>query len=149
MRITRTALFFAACVLAGAAAAQTTAPPPLNLQLPPSDLPATAATTASHPATDRNGNPTSPPGVYYGDHSIPPSDAGERVAAQRCDDSTYNQAQVHGSASMGVMGGNHISGNYQSATLNINKNLGDCEHPAGGVGFTIHVRQSQFHGRGW
>lgn len=148
--ITRTILFTAACLLAGAAAAQTTAPPPLNLQLPPSDMPAAASTAAARPATDRNGNPTSAPGVYYGDHSGPAIPASEtRVAAQRCDDSTYNQAQLHGSASMGVMGGNHISGNYQAATLNMTKNLGDCEHPTGGIGFTIHVSQSQFHGRRW
>lgn len=147
MKTIRHAALLAASLIATTAWAQD-AGKPLNLKLPPqsdmppTDLPARSASTAK-PAS-------STPGMYYGDTSGSTSHADERSASlQRCDDSTYNQAQVHGSASMGVMGGNHISGNYQSATLNINKNLGDCEHPAGGVGFTIHVRQSQFHGRGW
>lgn len=153
MNTIRTIALLAACSFAGAACAQN-ANKPLNLQLPPSDMPVAASTAAhpatSHPATDRHGNPTSAPGVYYGDHSgpaIPASDA--RVAAQRCDDSTYNQPQMHGSASMGVMGGNHVSGSYQAATINVTKNLGDCEHPAGGVGLSIHVGQGQYHGRHW
>lgn len=152
MNTIRTAVFAAAaCLLAGSAVAQSTSAP-LNLQLPPSDMPAVAGTAAAaHPATDRNGNPTSAPGVYYGDHSGPAIPASEtRVAAQqRCDDSTYNQTQLHGSASMGVMGGNHVSGNYQAATLHMTKNLGDCEHPTGGIGVTISVGQSQLHGRHW
>lgn len=144
---------FLICLVSGAAWAQSSGQP-LNLQLPPSDLPAAASTTASrpapHPTTNAYGNPVSPPGVYYGDHSGPAIPASEtRVAAQRCDDSTYNQPQMHGSASMGVMGGNHVSGNYQAATINMTKNLGDCEHPAGGIGLSIHVSQSQFHGRHW
>lgn len=154
MNAIRNAALLAACIMAGAASAQTSKPP-LNLQLPPSDMPVATSTTASHPAshpaTDRYGNPVSPPGVYYGDHSGPAAPAGdERVAAaQRCDDATYNQPQVHGSASMGVMGGNHVSGNYQAATVNMTKNLGDCEHPSGTVGLSIRVGQSRFDGRHW
>lgn len=152
MNTIRVAVFLAAGFVAGAASAQS-ANPPLNLQLPPSDLPAAASTVASqpvsHPTVDRYGNPTSAPGVYYGDHSGASASAPERVAAQHCDDSTYNQPQVHGSASMGVMGGDHVSGNYQAATINMTKNLGDCEHPSGGVGLSIHVSQSQIHGRHW
>ena len=152
MNAIRNAVMFAACLVAGVASAQTSSKPPLNLQLPPSDVPAAASTAASHPAskpaTDRYGNPVSPPGVYYGDHSGP-AHAGERVAAQRCDDATYNQPQMHGSASMGVMGGNHVSGNYEAATVNMTKNLGDCEHPSGTVGLSIHVSQSRFDGRHW
>jgi hypothetical protein len=148
----RNAALFAACLVAGVASAQT-GKPPLNLQLPPSDLPATASTTASHPAShvtaDRYGNPVSPPGVYYGDTSGRPAAADARVAAQRCDDASYNQLQTHGSASVGVMGGNHVSGNYQAATINMTKNLGDCENPSGAVGFSIHVSQSRFDGRHW
>lgn len=152
MNAIRSAALLAACLAAGAASAQT-AKPPLNLQLPPSDVPAAASTAASHPAnkpaTDRYGNPVSPPGVYYGDHSGPASNANDRVAAQHCDDATYNQPQMHGSASMGVMAGNHVSGNYQAATINMTKNLGDCEHPTGTVGLSIHVGQSRFDGRHW
>jgi hypothetical protein len=98
---------------------------------------------------DRYGNPVSPPGVYYGDTSGRPSSADARVAAQRCDDATYNKPQMHGSASMGVMGGSHVSGNYEAATINMTKNLGDCEHPSGNVGVSIHVSQSRFNGRHW
>lgn len=149
MNAVRTVSLFACCVVAGVASAQT-AKPPLNLQLPPSDMPVAASTAASQPKVDRYGNPVSPPGVYYGDHSgpaIPASDA--RMAAQRCDDATYNQPQVHGSASMGVMAGNHVSGNYQAATVNMTKKLGDCEHPTGTVGLSIRVGQSRFDGRHW
>jgi hypothetical protein len=152
MNAIRNAALLAACIVAGAASAQTSKPP-LNLQLPPSDLPAAASTAASHPArqsaTDRYGNPVSPPGVYYGDTSGRPAHVDERVAAQRCDDATYNQPQVHGSASMGVMGGNHVSGNYEATTVNMTKNLGDCEHPSGSVGLSIRVGQSRFDGRHW
>lgn len=143
--------FLAACLLSGIAPAQNAGGQALNLQLPPSDLPVAASTAGNHasgkPATDRNGNPTSAPGVYYGDTSGRKANAGERVAAQRCDDATYNQPQMHGSASMGVMGGNHVSGSYQAGTINITKNLGDCEHPSGGIGVSISVGQGQFHGR--
>lgn len=152
MNTIRTIALLAVCLFGGAAWAQD-AGKPLNLQLPPSDLPAAASTSASHPANrpanDRNGNPTSAPGVYYGDTSSRPAYADERIAMQRCDDSTYNQPQVHGSASMGVMGGNHVSGNYQAATINMTRNLGDCEHPSGTVGFSIHLGQSRFGGRHW
>jgi len=50
---------------------------------------------------------------------------------------------------MGVIGGNHVSGNYQAATINMTKNLGDCEHPSGTVGLSIRVGQSRFDGRHW
>ncbi|MGH8190277.1 MAG: hypothetical protein ACREP2_02395 [Rhodanobacteraceae bacterium] len=167
MNTIRNAIALAACLVAGAAWAQS-AHPPLNLQLPPGDVPATAGTAASPPANlqtppgmpaaspapkppahDANGNPTSPPGVYYGDTSGRVYSPNRRVAAQRCDDSTYNQPQTHGSVSMGVMGGNHVSGDYQAGTFSVTKNLGDCEHPSGAVGFSISVGQSRFHGRGW
>ncbi|MDE2225103.1 MAG: hypothetical protein KGJ46_07515 [Xanthomonadaceae bacterium] len=152
MNAIHNAALFACCLAAGVASAQTSNQP-LNLQLPPSDMPVAASTTAIHPAThsatDRYGNPVSPPGVYYGDTSGRPANAGERVATQRCDDATYNQPQVHGSASMGVMGGNHVSGNYQAATVNMTRNLGDCEHPSGSVGLSISVGQSRFGGRHW
>ncbi|MGH8214675.1 MAG: hypothetical protein ACREPZ_03145 [Rhodanobacteraceae bacterium] len=168
MNTIRNTAALAACLVAGAACAQA-ARQPLNLQLPPGDVPAASSTAAdrpsnlqrppgmpaaastapSPPARDANGNPTSPPGVYYGDHSGSTADAGQYAAAQRCDDATYNQPQTHGSVSMGVMGGNHVSGNYQAGTFSFTRNLGSCERPAGGVGFSIHVSQSRFHGRGW
>lgn len=136
-----------ACLLAAPAWAQS-ASQPLNLKLPPqsdmppTDLPARSASTTK-PAS-------STPGMYYGDTSGSTSHADERSASlQRCDDSTYNQAQMHGSVGMGVVAGNHTSGNYQTGAVNISKNLGDCDHPSGSVNFSIGVGQSHFHGRGW
>lgn len=152
MNTIRNASFLAGCLCAAAAWAQQPAQP-LNLQLPPGMVPAAASTSASPPANlpshDAHGNPTSAPGVYYGNHSGRAGNVDQRVATQRCDDSTYNQPQTHGSVSMGVMGGNHVSGNYQSGTISVTKNLGDCEHPTGNVGFSISVGQSRLHGRGW
>jgi len=143
----RLVIAFTAGLLATSAMAQNSGQP-LNLKLPPqndlppSDLPAHSAST-SKPAS-------SAPGMYYGDTSGSTSASDERAAnAQHCDDSTYNQAQMHGSVGMGVMAGNHVSGNYQTGTVNITKNLGDCDHPTGGVSFSIGVGQGHFHGRGW
>ena len=81
---------------------------------------------------------------------MPPTDLPASSASlQRCDDSTYNQAQVHGSVGMGVVAGNHASGNYQTGTVSVSKQLGDCDHPSGSVNFSIGVGQGHFHGRGW
>ncbi|MEW9624196.1 hypothetical protein [Rhodanobacter geophilus] len=144
----RLVIALTASLLASAALAQTSGQP-LNLKLPPqgdmppSDLPAHGA-SAAKPAS------SSAPGVYYGDTSGRMSDSGERSASvQRCDDSTYNQAQMHGSVGMGVVAGNHMSGNYQTGAVSITKNLGDCDHPTGSVNFSIGVGQGNFHGRGW
>jgi hypothetical protein len=143
----RLVIALTASLLATAALAQTSGQP-LNLKLPPqndlppSDLPAHSA-SASKPAS-------SAPGMYYGDTSGSTSASDERTAsAQRCDDSTYNQAQMHGSVGMGVVAGNHVSGNYQTGAVSITKNLGDCDHPTGSVNFSIGVGQGNFHGRGW
>ena len=145
----RLVIALTASLLATAALAQTSGQP-LNLKLPPqngmppSDLPAHSS-SAAKPASG-----SSAPGMYYGDTSGSTSAADEHTAsAQRCDDSTYNQAQMHGSVGMGVMAGNHMSGNYQTGAVNITKNLGDCDHPTGAVSFSIGVGQGHFHGRGW
>lgn len=118
---------------------------PLNLKLPPqkdmppTDLPAHAG-SASKPAS-------STPGMYYGDTSGSTSHADKRSASlQPCDDSTYNQAQVHGSVGMGVVTGNHWgSGTYNSGAVNITQRTGDCSHPTGSIGLSIGV--SRFNGR--
>jgi len=132
---------------------------PLNLKLPagdgmpPSDLPASSSTSATadttKPATaGTSGKPA--PGVYYGDTSGRMGNSGHDTAsAKPCDDSTYNQAQMHGSVGMGVVGGSHMSGSYQTGTVNITKNLGDCDHPTGAVSFSIGVGNGNFHGRRW
>ena len=156
-----------ATLLAAPAWAQSTTQP-LNLKLPPGELPAASsvaapahdaaatATGAAHAAsTATAGSATinqrrDPPGVYYGDTSGRMGDT-EVARDQRpeCDDSTYNQAQMHGSVGMGVMAGNHMSGNYQTGTVGVTKRLGDCDHPTGAVSFSIGVGKSNFHGRGW
>ncbi|MBS0584635.1 MAG: hypothetical protein JSS42_16215 [Proteobacteria bacterium] len=69
-----------------------------------------------------------------------------RMRPASCDDATYNQAQVHGSLGMGVVGGNHISGNYQTGNVNISKATGSCDHPTGGVSLSISVGQGNFNG---
>lgn len=154
MNMFRNAALLAACLFAGPALAQSTRPPPLNLQLPPGDVPAAAGTVAHPPAApatpahDAHGNATSPPGVYYGDTSGRAGNEQARVAYQ-CDDSTYNQPQTHGSFGMGVMGGDHLGGAYQTGTVSVTKNLGSCDHPTGSVGFSISVGQGRFHGRRW
>ncbi len=151
----------AATLLVGSVWAQSA--PPLNLKLPansnmpPSSLPASsssarAAADASQPATaSSTGKPA--PGVYYGDTSGRMGNTGrDTTAAQACDDSTYNQPQMHGSVGMGVVGGSGISGSYQTGTVNVTKNLGDCEHPTGAISFSIGVGNGNFHGRdrrGW
>lgn len=128
-------------LLTTTAAAQTTGKP-LNLKLPPSDVPAASASTAKPP-----GNA---PGVYYGDTSGRTAADDDLAAdsATRCDDATYNDAQVHGSVSTGVVAGSHVSGNYQGASVNISKALGSCDHPTGGVNFSVSGSTGHFHGRG-
>jgi hypothetical protein len=128
-------------LLAATAWAQTPAKP-LNLKLPPSDLPAAASTTAAPRTHDA-------PGTYYGDTSGRMGNA-EAASDERpdCDDSTYNQPQMHGSVGMGVVGGNHVSGNYQTGTVNLTKAFGSCDHPTGGVSISVGAGNGRFHGRG-
>lgn len=126
-------------LLASPAWAQSTAKP-LNLKLPPGELPA-ASSTAAAPAHNA--------GVYYGDTSGRMGNA-EVASDDRpdCDDSTYNQPQMHGSVGMGVMGGSHMSGNYQTGTVNISKAFGSCDEPSGGISISVGAGSGHFHGRG-
>ena len=146
---------------------------PLNLKLPPGEMPAASASAASAPASasssatvtgsvpalppPADASPASQPpthaapGVYYGDTSGSMGDTGSgRTPA--CDDSTYNQPQVHGSVGMGVMAGNHFSGNYQTGSVSVSKRLGSCDDPKGGMSMSISVGGGRFNGRqrnGW
>lgn len=148
MRHSITTLLCAAGLLA-AAAACAQAPPPLNLKLPSGTAPATTGTTAAPPATTTATTNTAP-GVYYGDTSGRMGNVVADVpAAPPCDDSTYNQPQVHGSVGMGVMSGSHVgTGNYQSGTVNVSKRYGSCDQPSGGVSMSISVGQGHFSPRG-
>lgn len=147
MHTSRLVIVLAASLLAGTAFAQSTPSTPLNTKLPPQgDLPPTSLpATASSAAA-----PSTAPGVYYGDTSGAISRPRDELAdARRCDDSTYTQPQVHGSVGMGVMGGSHTSGNYQTGAVSVTRNLGSCDDPKGAVNFSIGVGQGNFHGRRW
>lgn len=117
---------------------------PLNLKLPPGGLPASGSTAAASPSAV-----STAPGVYYGDTSGRMGNTGvARDARPACDDSTYNQPQVHGSVGMGVVGGRHVSGNYQTGTVSVSKAFGSCDDPAGGINFSISGGTGNFHSRG-
>ncbi len=141
---------------------------PLNLKLPAGEMPAPSASAASAPASasssatvtgsvpalppPADASPASQPpahaapGVYYGDTSGSMGDTG-RGRRPACDDSTYNQPQVHGSVGMGVMAGSHMSGNYQTGSVSVSKRLGSCDDPKGGMSMSISVGGGHFDGR--
>ncbi|GGA07143.1 hypothetical protein [Dyella caseinilytica] len=150
----------ATSLLMTAAWAQT-ASQPLNLKLPANTpYPGTSANTAqpAHSSTavpnpsavTINGQTPSAatPGVYYGDTS---GTRGNRssASAPACDDSTYNQPQVHGDVGMGVVTGSHMpSGSYQSGNVSVVQNTGSCDHPTGAVGISIGVSRFGTFGSG-
>jgi len=139
MNIKRYLTAVTAILLVATASAQTAKP--LNLKLPPSDLPA-ASSTAAKPAS-------AAPGVYYGDTSGRMGNNDTTAATtSNCDDYRYNQPQVHGSVGMGVVSGSHASGSYQTGTVNLTKAFGSCDHPTGGVSISIGGGTGSFHGRG-
>lgn len=85
------------------------------------------------------------PGVYYGDTS---GQLGGDVAdVPSCDDSKYNDAQVHGSVTTGVVSGSHIgTGSYSGGEVNVTKAFGDCDHPTGGISISIGGTTNNFNG---
>jgi hypothetical protein len=114
---------------------------------------ARAAGAGSRPAPGGNvaatGAASNAPGVYYGDTSGRMGNTEiARDGRPACDDSTYNQPQVHGSVGMGVVGGNHVSGNYQTGGVSVSRAFGSCDDPHGGVSFSISGGTGNFHGRG-
>ena len=164
-----------ATVLATSAWAQS-APQPLNLTLPRDSVSSqTEATTVPAPsakATSTAAVPSAaaatvqppsansaPPDTHYNetanqivdaaDSANRPLDAADS-GKPTCNDAAYAQPQVHGSVGMGVVAGNHISGNYQTGSVQVTKNLGSCDHPTGGVSLSIDVGQGNFNGsRRW
>ncbi|MEO7066560.1 MAG: hypothetical protein ABI114_06605 [Rhodanobacter sp.] len=140
MKTTRqiTALLLASA-LVGSALAQTA---PLNLKLPPNSFPAASSTTAP-PATDKpaaNKPATDRPGVYYGDTSGRLGNTESAVARPECDDSTFNQPQVHGSVSTGIATGSRLgTSTWNAGTVNIHKQFGDCDDPGSSINFSIGV----------
>lgn len=130
----------ASCLLVTSAWAQTPAPP-ADVEMPPDDL-AEASADAAPPGIDA-------PGVYYGDTS------GRRYGdedpdAPACEDSTYNEPEVHGNVRAGVYSGHHVgTGNYEGATVHVIKRLGTCDHPTGEAHISISVDDYDRHGGGY
>ena len=129
-----------ATLLAAPAWAQST-DKPLNLKLPPSDVPAASSSAA---ATTKPA-----PGMYYGDTSgrMGSNDTAAATTATDCDDYSYNQPRMHGSVGMGVMSGRHMSGNYQTGTVNLSQAFGSCDQPRGGVSISVGAGNGHFNGR--
>ena len=167
MKIKRHVFVWFAVVAASSACAQS-APQALNLNLPPDSAGTANASAAPLPgekgdpnindnaivdAMDASNPPTEParmqPGMPYDADRM--SENSDASAAHRCDDAKYGTSQVHGSATVGVAGGNRISGSYQSGAVNISKAFGSCDNPTGGVGISIGVERENFEGhrRGW
>jgi len=170
MKIARLTAFATASLLAASAWAQQTEQP-LNLKLP-ANLPAASASAAPPPApattvanssgrqaaaanpqanAQSGAQPASytkdPPGTYYGDTSGALGDTQAAVSAEpavTCDDATYNQPQVHGAVSTGVMAGNHVSGSYTGGAVTLSQAFGSCEHPSGGMSITVGGSQGRF-----
>src|SRR5512141_2473816 len=135
MKIKRHVIAWFAVVVASSAWAQS-APQPLNLNLPP-DSAGTANANAS-PAPTASGDPgindntivdamdaSNPPtgparmqprSPYDGDRRSENSGAS---AARKCDDARYGASQLHGSATVDVIGGSHASGSYQSGVVSV------------------------------
>jgi hypothetical protein len=114
----------------------------------PATVPATATVqppSANSPPPDAQYNETANQIVDAADSANRPVDVADS-GKPACDDATYAQPQVHGSVGMGVVGGNHISGNYQTGSVQVRKNLGSCDHPTGGVSLSIDVGRGNFNG---
>ncbi len=157
MKIIRYTGLIAACLLTTAAWAQS-AGQPLNLKLP-AGVPAASASTAPPAAADTKSTSTAtastqpastapanttpsayskdPPGTFYGDTTSRLSDSGAGRNVVTCDDATYNQPQIHGAVSTGVVSSNHGSGNWQSGGVTLSQATGSCEHPTGGVSISV------------
>ncbi|GGY16487.1 hypothetical protein GCM10008098_04720 [Rhodanobacter panaciterrae] len=146
MNMKRLIIALAGTLLVSSVWAQT-ATKPLNLKLPPGDIPASSSTAAAPTSTTSSTTTKPAPGVYYGDTSGRMSDS-RTADAPSCDDSKYNDAQMHGSVGMGVVGGSHMSGSYQTGEVNVTKAFGSCDHPTGGVSISIGGGTGNFHGRG-
>ena len=141
MNIKRHLVAVAASLLATTAWAQT-AGKPLNLKLPPSDLPA-ATSTAPTPATPKTAGDA--PGVYYADTSGRMGNTEPVAEAPDCDDSTYNEPQVHGSVGTGIVTGSHMgTGNWNSGEVNVSKAFGSCDDPSGGISISVGGSRSHF-----
>ena len=160
MKIKRPVSAVLIAIVAVSAWAQS-APQPLNLKLPPEAVSAESATpgpavdgNAAVDAMDAKGAPIPagdsdqmPSGMPQDNRDDKPLNPNATVLPRKCDDSTYNQPQIHGDMSVGVVGGNHVSGNYQAGRLNVSQAFGSCDKPTGGINISIGVSQGNFNGR--
>lgn len=156
-----------ALVAASSASAQSS-PQPLNLNLPP-DAAGTYNASAT-PLPTGKGDPgindnaivdamdaSNPPIGPARKQSRLPYDPDRRSedsgtsAARGCDDAKYGASQLHGSATVDVIGGSHASGNYQSGVVSVSKAFGSCDHPTGGASISIGVERENLdgHRHGW
>ena len=148
-------------MLAASAWAQS-APQVLNLNLPPASVTANTANTVPAKSTTKVGfaavtteaitsippvsqNPTQA-GRHYDANANASVDAADS-RARGCDDASYTKAQVHGDIGLGVVAGDHVSGNYQTGRVNVTKALGSCDNPTGAVSLSVQVGQGNFNGR--
>lgn len=167
MKIKRHIIAWFAVVAASSACAQS-APQPLNLNLPPDSAGLASASAAPVPrssgdpgindnaivdAMDASNPPTEParmqPGMPYDPDRLPQNSGAS--AARNCDDAKYGASQLHGSATVDVIGGSHASGNYQSGVVSVSKAFGSCDHPTGGASISIGVERENLdgHRHGW
>ena len=141
MNIKRLLVAVAASLLAATAWAQTTGKP-LNLKLPPGDLPATSS-TAPKPAVPKTAGDA--PGVYYGDTSGRMGNTEPVAEAPDCDDSTYNKPQVHGSVGTGIVTGSHMgTGNWNAGQVSVSQAFGSCDEPSGGISISVGGSHGHF-----
>lgn len=109
-----------------------------DVEMPPRDL-ADASSISAPPGIDA-------PGVYYGDTS------GRRYGdedpdAPACEDSTYNEPEVHGDVRAGVSSGRY-GGTHTGATVHVTKRLGTCDDPKGEAFMSISVDNFDQRGGG-
>jgi hypothetical protein len=146
MNIKRLSIALAASLLVTTAWAQSTSKP-LNLKLPPSDAPPSDV-PASSSSSKKPASSSTAPGVYYGDTSGRiENDTSVADSTPECDDSKFNQAQMHGSVSTGVVSASHGgSGSWSGGEVNISKAFGSCDHPTGGISISVGGESGHFHG---
>ena len=119
---------------------------PVNTDTKPTSTTASAGQpTPGATAAPANGS-KDPPGTYYGDTSgaLGDTQAAPSQPVVTCDDATYNQPQVHGSVTTGVVSGNHFSGGYTGGGVTVSQAFGSCEHPSGGMSISVGGTQGHY-----
>lgn len=121
----------------------------------PAALATVSATTTIEPLPASS----TPPDTHYDETAnriVDAADSANRAVdaadsgKPACNDAAYAQPQVHGSVGMGVVGGNHVSGNYQTGSVQATKNFGSCDHPTGGMSLSVDMGRGNFgNSRGW